>query len=455
MEMKTIIEDWLYAIGKTWKRLIISIIAFVLFFLLLGNLLLYISDEKSDPYIQNEKGKFTYYSLYRTSADSSNYRIRERPFLVEGMKATLLKLRENSDFKYMALNPESYAILDIDTLSSHFKGDSYQSFLAGAPYQGYYEKNPQEIEKLELENGKEARRFLACKMDANAVRHYNLKVSQGELFNKQDYVFNLDEKKISVILGANYQKYFEIEDKINMQFYGIDVEAEVKGILEPRTVIENDETYEHLGYEPKTLDFSIVIPYWGIEGMVQGVDDENFVYAEYMNQSSGMLVFDNEATQEKIYNELRSINDFYLESGIFTVEPNNTKSGFFFFQGEYSQNMKIMIVLMFFLLFICVLNLYLSMLDNIKFKTYIYAIQIMNGKSWKRICAENIAEVVFIVVISFLLIFSLKVHWLHQNIQFYIKFFSIIIGVISIIEYLLIRYLKKMDIEQMMRRDMK
>lgn len=453
--MKTIIEDWLYAIGKTWKRLIISIIAFVLFFLLLGNLLLYISDEKSDPYIQNEKGEFTYYSLYRTSADSSNYRIRERPFLVEGMKATLLKLRENSDFKYMALNPESYAILDIDTLSSHFKGDSYQSFLAGAPYQGYYEKNPQEIEKLELENGKEARRFLACKMDANAVRHYNLKVSQGELFNKQDYVFNLDEKKISVILGANYQKYFEIEDKINMQFYGIDVEAEVKGILEPRTVIENDETYEHLGYEPKTLDFSIVIPYWGIEGMVQGVDDENFVYAEYMNQSSGMLVFDNEATQEKIYNELRSINDFYLESGIFTVEPNNTKSGFFFFQGEYSQNMKIMIVLMFFLLFICVLNLYLSMLDNIKFKTYIYAIQIMNGKSWKRICAENIAEVVFIVVISFLLIFSLKVHWLHQNIQFYIKFFSIIIGVISIIEYLLIRYLKKMDIEQMMRRDMK
>ena len=83
---------------------------------------------------------------------------------------------------------------------------------------------------------------------------------QGKLFDKEDYVFNLDEKKIAVVLGANYQEYFEIGDKIDMQFYGIDVEAEVKGILKPNTVIKTDETYEHL----RRHEISMIVQYFAL-----------------------------------------------------------------------------------------------------------------------------------------------------------------------------------------------
>lgn len=451
--MKIIILDWIYGMGRTWKKIIVSIIAFSLFFLLLGNLLLYMPDEKSDPYVQNKKGKYIYCSLYRTSASSSNYRIKERPFLIEGMKGTLIKLRESENFEYMAIDEESYAVIDMDCITKHFKKDEYLDFLAGSLYQGYYNKNPQEIEKLKTENGKEARRFLACKMDANAMNHYALEVSQGKLFDTEDYILDMKEKKIAVILGSNYERYFKVGDIIKMYFLGIDVEAKVIGILKPGMLIKNDKTYEQLGDEPNTLDFSIIIPYFGIKGAASNIDDINFITVQYLNQLSGTMIFDNKVTKKEIYNELRRINDYYLESNIFTVNSSITKSGFFFFQGEYSQSMRIISVLIILLLTICIFNIYLSMLNSIKSKTYIYAIQIMNGKSWRSIIIENVAEVFIIFVISLLFVFAVNTHWFYQNALFYIKYFLIIIGVLLVIEILLIKHLSKMDIDQMMRRN--
>lgn len=399
--MKIIISDWLYGVEKTRKNIAISMIAFGLFFLLLGNLLLYNKDETVNLNIQNKKGKYIYCSLYRTSADSSNYRMRERPFLLEGMKSTLLKLRDDKNYKYIAIDENSYAIIDTETILAHFKDNNYRDFLSGAPYRGYYDKHPEEIEDIRLENGKNARRMLACKMDYNAVQHYKLRVNQGVLFEQSDYVFDMKDRKISVILGAQYQNYFKVGDKIRMHFYGLDVEAEVKGILEANTVIENDRTFEYLGDET-TLDFSVVIPYFGIEGSVYGEDEEGFADVEYVNQLSGMLVFDEDVTQEKILSVLREVNDYYLESGIFTVNSDITASGFFFFQGEYSENMRILFILIFILMCICASNLYLSTLNNIESRTYTYAIHIMNGKSVRRIYIENIADTAHIIVVSVL-----------------------------------------------------
>ena len=148
--MKVIFDDWMYGMGKAWKKIIISVIAFSMFFLMVGNLLLYTTDEKNDPYIQNKKGKYIYCSLYRTAADSSDYRILERPFLIEGMKSNLLKLREDENFEYIAINEDSYAVIDTETLINHFGNDNYRDFIAGSPYRGYYDENPQEIENIEL-----------------------------------------------------------------------------------------------------------------------------------------------------------------------------------------------------------------------------------------------------------------------------------------------------------------
>ena len=173
---------------------------------------------------------------------------------------------------------------------------------------------------------------------------------------------------------------------------------------------------------------------------------------EYANQLSGTLVFDGSTTREKVYNVLREINDYYLESGIFTVNSDITASGFYFFQGEYSENMKILITLIMVLLCICIFNLYLSMLNNIEYKSYVYSVQIMSGKSWGRVCAENIAEVLFIVIVSLSLVFTTNIHWFYQNVSFYIKFFFIAMSVIFVLGFLLIRQFKKMDIVQMMRR---
>lgn len=452
--MKVIIEDWICGIGKNLKKCVVSMVTFTLFLIVLGNFLLYISNEKNDPYIQNEKGDYIYCSLYRTDADSSNYRISERPFFVEGMKSALIKLRNTKKFRYISIDEESYAIIDTDTLKNHFNEGNYYDFLSGAPYRGYYSENPQDIENIELENEKEARRLMACKMDQNAIEHYKLEVVQGKLFEKEDYILNLNDKKISVLLGSNYQKYFNIGDKIDMRFYGIEVEAEVKGILKPYITIENDKTYEHLGEEKKLLDYSIVVPYWGIEGTVHGQDEENFMNVEYMNQLSGIMVFNrNKVTRKLVYDELRKINDVYLESDIFTVDTNITGSGFYFFQGEYSENMELMKILIFFFLIACILNIYLTMLSCIKSKLNIYSIQIMCGKSWKQICFENMAEVLLIIGISIMFVFFINIHWLYQNIFFYIELVLIIAFICLIIEYRLFYYFKTFDIEQMMRRN--
>lgn len=451
--MKIIISDWLYGIGKIWKNITISIIAFILFFLLFGNLLLYTKDEKVNLNIQNKKNGHIYCSLYRTAADSSNYRIRERPFFLEGMKSTLLKLRGDKNYKYIAINEESYAVIDTETLSAHFKNNNYQDFLSGALYQGYYDKYPEEIENIKLENGKSARRILACKMDYNAIQHYKLQVSQGTLFEKKDYIFDIHDKKISVILGAQYQNYFKVGDEMDMHLYGLDVKAKVKGILEPNTVIENDRSFEYMEDKPKTLDFSILIPYFGIKGVVYGEDEKGFVDVEYVNQLSGILIFDKNVAQEKIYNVLKGVNDYYLESGIFTVNSDVTASGFYFFQGEYSENMQILFILILILMCMCISNLYLSTLNNIESRIYTYAIQIMNGKSVKRIYLENIVEVVFVIMVSVLIVFSLNKHWFYQNILFYIKFFFVVVGALFMNGLLVIRKFKRMDIEQIMRRD--
>lgn len=444
MEMKQAVYDVVCYIRRDIVKYILLIIQYVLFFILIGNFLLYLKGWEEDTPLFSEKNGYAYFKLVKNSFASSMIDIQNTPMSLDKMQTTLERLKDNQQFIFSSLAFDQDIKVFTSEAQYYFKDDDYDDFLAHSAYSGYYKEYPDNKPIAQMYwNGQETIDMQMCKVDEESMEHYKLALSSGDSFDENDYIYDNTKGTISIILGSEYQKYFQIGDTIRLATPIKIMKATVKGFLRSNSRIENDITYENIGEAPVTLDYSIIVPcFKKIVGIVSD-EDRDFATLEYMNNLCGTLIFDKKIKQSVIKENIRGINDYYLNTGIFTVIPLYGNNGLIYLQGEKKEAADILKIIIFLLIVYNGIVFHISLSTFMKKQRDVISIQVLNGKKMKHVLASWFGIIVFVIIISVLLVYVYDRTWKFQEISFHIWILLVTILLIFLNILLFKRKIKK------------
>lgn len=242
------------------------------------------------------------------------------------------------------------------------------------------------IELKDSETGK-VTSYLQVKafwLDENYIKDYGIRLSEGELFNKNDY-----DEITSVILGSAYKDKFNVGDKINIDFFYFSGEVIVKGFVEEGTNIYYDSEFI-------SLNNYIIVP------MPNGTEMENSwktLYFMYM-KNSGMVVSDK--TEKDIQ---QIINRYEEELGIgnwyYIKEYGDTEVNTMTISLNRVANVVKGIACLVIVTIIIVMVIYYWKTLNLS-KPY-FSVLILNGCTYKSIRKIMMSESIINMVIGYVL----------------------------------------------------
>ncbi len=450
MAMKQTLYDLICYIRRDIAKYILLIVQYVLFFILIGNVILYMKGLAKDSELIYNKNGHTYIKLVQNSFNSSMVDMLNVPMGQEKMQTTLKLLKNDSRFLFSSLAYDQEILMFTTDIQKYFNSENYDDFLAHSPYPGYYKKYPDHKPAPQIYGDEdEVIGVSMCKMDEESMMHYKLTLCEGASFDEEDYVFDVKSNQVSIILGSEYQKYFNIGDTLQLATPFQIIHATVKGFLKPASIIKNDSTYENLGNPPVTLDYSIIIPCFKKVINVSNDEDKIFAVLEYMNNLCGTLIFDQNTPQNTIKNTLKEINDYYLEQGIFTVIPLYGNNGLTYLQGEKKAAADILKILLLLLMLYNSLMLHISLNTFIEKQKYIMTIQLINGKKIKHVIISWFFIIAFVIITSLFFAYSYDKTWIFQETSFHIWITSITILLICINVFLLAQKMKRTDMHEL------
>lgn len=419
--MKKRLKAIIYTVRlEVWQSIMLGA-QLLIIFVLLGNIFIYfICGEivgKENSNICNEKNGYIYYKLYINSERSSQVDTTEICFL-RNMENTLRQLRTSDDFIYISSSLKDFIGVDRSEIENHFK--IYNSDGTNSTF-----FNSMNKENRSLIAGNEYSWMEAVRFDKMAMEHYKIKAREGRVFNEQDFLCDFKSKKISILLGAAYWPYFQTGDEITIYSNGEEFDAKVIGVLEERTIIKNDETYEHMGEPEISLDYKIIIPYMYLKEGIRSEKERRFIENEYINQLTGSLVFSTGVSLKNINKQLKEINEYYLDNHIFTVRPSLDNNGLVFFQSENHKSMKMLGVETIVLIVFYGCSICINVFNEIDRNYYRHSIEIINGVSLLDIVSGYVIQ--FLAICSFGIIVSINLNkfWLYQGLDFWLSFLLI------------------------------
>lgn len=447
--MKRIVVDVFYNIQTNIVNFILLIGQFTLLFILCGNLTLYVMHELDNTNILNKKNGYQYYKLYQHSFKSSFIDIWNQPFIIEKMDATLDDLKQKNEFIFTSFSTENSINMFTDDLQKHFNTDLYSNFLISS--KGTNSSSNRIMAENELEN-KEIQKMPLCKVDSNALNHYKINVDIGRTFEPKDFIFDLRKNEINILLGAAYKQYYNLGEKIELVTAVRTINATIVGFVAKETYIENDTTFEHLGEEKTTIDYSVVMPCFQFIGNVNTSEEKMFVTLEYISNLCGTVIFPDSMAKKEIINQMRGINDFFIRNEVFTVITLISTNGLIYFQGE--EKITIVILELFMVLFIIfnIATLYISINQYIEKKSYIIAVEMLNGRTLIQACISYMLEANFAIILAIMTVYLHDISWLFQTGKFHFSLFTLFIFFSCICSIILYIKIKKVDIDYELRR---
>lgn len=148
--MKQAVYDVVCYIRRDIVKYILLIIQYVLFFILIGDFILYLKGWEEDTPFFSEKNGYTYFKLVKNSFNSSMIDIQNIPMSLDKMQTTLEQLKEDPQFIYSSLAFDQDIKLFTSDVQYYFKDDDYDDFLARSAYSGYYKEYPENKPKVQM-----------------------------------------------------------------------------------------------------------------------------------------------------------------------------------------------------------------------------------------------------------------------------------------------------------------
>lgn len=426
----------------------VLVLQFACFFWLFCQIITYYVNINTETWVQNAKNGYQYYTLYENWDEED---IGDDPMMVENIKKALQQVKSQPNFTYMAVNKEEDGIVSTEMLKKHFGEENYDDFLYMSQYPGYYSQTSQGKPEVQDIDGVPSIQLSLCRMDENAVQHYIKKVSSGRVFQEKDYKLQIHHKKVPVLLGAAYKKYFKVGDTFKLQLTR-EVEAEVIGILPENTQYISDSTTEQRGYQITTLDYKIILPYFDVDGEAVSKEDEIFLEENYYNYLQGTLVFEENVNDATILKAQEKINEIYLANHLYTVSTINATEGLKLFMKETRQSVNIIMFLLMIMAGFGVFSMCISLINKLNQNLNRYAIEIMNGQKLTRIIGSYVLEITVIMVIAAIITGYLMIRFILANIQFLM--ILLVIMLLVIIPCVLVLYIKfkMLNVEELLCR---
>ena len=335
--MRNICEELWHNLRSGTSVNLILILLFALFFWQGTVISTYFADITSSSAPGRQKnGEYCYYSLeniYSTGDDASRMYQDQDPAAVENMDRTYREIHEELGDRYFSYNEISMQ-RDYEELSRRFTDEELLDFYAGSLYPGYYDSSDTEVSDPFHPIGKISNVFYGqnrC-LDENAIRHFNLQVSEGRLFTEEDFTYHSGQKILPVLVGNAYGKGYQTGDEMRAYLCG-DVKLKIVGILKENTSIVTDKILAYYG-QPVLLDYAVILPFFYFEDKPATEEECYFAYSNYGNGLGGTIVLPADAPRSEINTLAKQVSNIFVKNGLNPKIPADTSYGVFLFQEE-------------------------------------------------------------------------------------------------------------------------
>lgn len=232
----------------------------------------------------------------------------------------------------------------------------------------------------------------STQMDKIGFEYFDFKVQDGRLFENADYILKSAEDKISIIIGNDYKKVFNVGDEIEFEYKEKLLTGIVVGILEKNATIYNSNV------NSLNLNNQIILPFVELGYTPVSENDKSFQVDMYTeNLTSANVIADVDDNNIGITNE---INEICKDFGVIRYDPESTSStnGMDLFINESKQSIKIIFTMIILVIFLSVFNFVMNIYSKIEKNSRRYLIYILQGASINNIVTSYLLEVFIIIL---------------------------------------------------------
>lgn len=116
-------------------------------------------------------------------------------------------------------------------------------------------------------NGYDMLTVNAVQISNKTNEFFPLKISEGRQLEPSDYIFN--DRKINILLGANYKERFNIGENLKLEYWGLIFDAQIVGFLDENSFIMEQNN-------PIYLENYIVVPFLSCPN--NPIDDNEVIF---------------------------------------------------------------------------------------------------------------------------------------------------------------------------------
>lgn len=395
----------------------------------------YFNIQETESMYQEQMGKRLYWIFPKDSVLEGNKSI------VTEASSCIEDLRTSDKFEYMVLSYEGAVMADADVWREHMSEEDRQRFQE--------EKTATECYS-DFENGITWTPVLqSITLDWNGYQYLNKSLKAGREFTEEDFTKEKVNEVVPIMMGSDYAQYFKVGDTLKMIWSDEIAEREVIGFLESNSnALLSEQTY---------LDSYIIYPSQDrTYGLTQEIELSKELY-HYTKALYAWIVTEPDLPELQLTQELNGIMSKYPLLGDLGGEPRTF--GTEAFKGELKETVNIIAALVITWLIFLVFSLIIILLHKIDMHEKEYAIWLMNGIPYSDIMKAYLLELAVFLIGAVVTVCiwqpELRNNFGKLNFTVYyagIMLFAVLVILIVAAVILGLR-LKRIDIEQLMRKD--
>lgn len=404
---------------------------------------------------ENIRGESAYYSLFTSIGSDADVEFAsnasKKPDYISNQTKVIAELRTNPEYHFMAFRGVQ-GLFEFNDLASHLSEQEMLDAYAGSEYPGQFEPEgtPPDTVAIFI-NGMHLWEANFFGIDQAAMEEYRFQVSEGRLFEEEDFFYHWGQEEIPILLGNAVSGDIEVGDVLEGFTYANPCRFRVVGILEKGTSYISDMFIDSA--EPASLDYAVIEPFFQITEPPRTEDEKWFADFNNSQALDGMIVVDADTPRSEVNAIERKLNDLYTSNGLYPLSTAEAPYGMNLFKTESETTMQILLGASILMGVISIAGICMSIIAKLNRNLHRYGIEIMNGQNQKCILAAFLLEILIIIAAG--MVFNLWWFKLEAmlNVKFHLVILALALVCVAVTSAIFIRKLSKVDIEEIIRRE--
>ncbi|OYD07332.1 hypothetical protein CHM34_10475 [Paludifilum halophilum] len=225
----------------------------------------------------------------------------------------------------------------------------------------------------------------AIQINENGFTRFSIPLSKGSGFSSEDFYY--DGNSIPVLLGAEYEPFYQVGDRITTKYLRKDFKLVVQGFIQSDTFVfnmNNPELY---------LDRYIVMPALQFNEAPQDEEDALFQKLHYLQMINGTVFSDEEPyVVRRDLEQVKTISDF---PDMQMIGANSRSLDFMFSAIQLNRNLlKILAASLF---VVCILSISILMMTKFQDNYRNMAIHLVSGATLNQLFFYFLSEILLMV----------------------------------------------------------